>query len=168
MEELIDILDREEKHYQVLLGLSREKTGVIVDGNIEKLQEITGREEAIVSEVAKLDKKREELSADIANVMNMDQEKLKLTGLIQILEKRPQERDELIRLHDALRSTLGELSMINDQNRALINQSLDMIEFNLSLTRSMRTAPETGNYTRKASIAGDYLGESFSGFDAKQ
>ena len=55
---------------------------------------------------------------------------------------------------------------INQQNEALLKQALEMVEFDLTLLRSMRQAPETANYNKNAYNTGDLLGGS--GFDAKQ
>ena len=43
IDELIDVLDKEEREYQDLILLSQEKTPVIVRGDLEKLQKITAR-----------------------------------------------------------------------------------------------------------------------------
>ena len=168
MEELIRVLDAEEEKYKVLLELSKKKTPVIVEGDIEKLQKITDEEQVIVDEVANLELGRQAAMEDIANVLNKDVKTLKLSYLEEVLEKRPKEREELTRVHDRLKATIGELMVINDQNRELIRQSLDMIDFNLSLAKAMRTAPETGNYTKDAANAGSVLGSAQGGFDAKQ
>ena len=40
IETLIDVLDKENTEYQGLLKLSEEKTTAIVNGNVERLQEI--------------------------------------------------------------------------------------------------------------------------------
>ncbi len=168
MEELIRVLNVEEEKYKDLLELSKRKTPVIVEGDIEKLQKITDEEQIIVDEVANLETSRLSAMEDIANVLNKDVKTLKLSYLEEVLGKRPKEREELARVHDRLKATIGELMVINDQNRELIRQSLDMIDFNLSLAKSMRTAPETGNYTKNAANAGSVLGSAQGGFDAKQ
>jgi len=168
MQVLIDVLDREEKEYVALLELSKRKTPVIVEGNIEKLQKITDEEQIVVDRLAALDKDREQAMADIADVINRDVKTLKLSYLIDMLEKRPKEKDELARIHDRIKATVGELKTINDQNRVLIEQSLDIVNFNLNLVKSMRQAPETGNYNKSAGITGDFMGGPSGGFDAKQ
>ncbi len=168
IEDLISTLDEEEKKYQLLLELAREKTPVIVEGNIEKLQKITDEEQKIVDDIAALDKTREEITRDIAGVINTDVATLKLSILIEVLERRPKEHDALSRVYDRLKGTVGDLKVQNEQNRVLITQQLDMIEFNLSLAKAMREAPETGNYNRNAGIAGDMMGQASGGFDAKQ
>ena len=168
MEELIRVLTAEEEKYKVLLELSKKKTPILVEGDIEKLQKITDEEQVIVDEVANLELSRQAAMEDIANVLNKDVKTLKLSYLEEVLGKRPKEREELTRVHDRLKATIGELMVINSQNRELIRQSLDMIDFNLSLAKSMRTAPETGNYTKNAANAGSVLGSAQGGFDAKQ
>ena len=168
MEELIRVLGAEDEKYKDLLELSKKKTPILVEGDIEKLQKITDEEQVIVDEVANLELSRQAAMEDIANVLNKDVKTLKLSYLEEVLGKRPKEREELTRIHDRLKATIGELMVINNQNRELIRQSLDMIDFNLSLAKSMRTAPETGNYTKNAANAGSVLGSAQGGFDAKQ
>ena len=168
MQVLIDTLDREEKEYVTLLDLSKRKTPVIVEGDVEKLQKITDEEQIVIEHLSALDKEREQAMADIADVINKDVKTLKLSYLIDMLDKRPKEREDLASLHDRLKATVGELKTINDQNKTLIEQSLDIVNFNLNLVKSMRQAPETGNYNKSAGIAGDFMGGPAGGFDAKQ
>ena len=168
VEVLIDTLTKEESEYVTLLDLSRKKTPVIVAGDTEKLQIITDEEQSVVDRLIALDAKRADTMSDIADVMNKDVKTLKLSHPIEMLAKRPAERDALTALHDQLKATVGELRMVNDQNRELIRQSLDIVEFNLNLIKSQRSAPETGNYNRSADIAGSALGGPRGGFDAKQ
>ena len=135
VEVLIDTLTKEESEYVTLLDLSRKKTPVVVAGDLEKLQKITDEEQSVVNRLVSLDSKRAETMNDIAEVMNKDVKTLKLSHLIEMLEKRPAERDALRALHDQLKATVGELRMINDQNRELIRQSLDIVDFNLNLIK---------------------------------
>ena len=168
MQELISTLNSEETEYVTLLDLSKKKTPIIVAGDVEKLQKITDEEQIVVDRISHLDAKREQVMTDIAEVINRDVKTLKLSYLIEMLEKRPKEKAELALIHDRLKATVGELAMINNQNRELIRQSLDIVDFNLNLIKSMRQAPETGNYTRNADIAGNVIGGPTGGFDAKQ
>ena len=41
MEDLADVLLQEDKQYQELIVLSKEKTDVLVDGNVNRLEENT-------------------------------------------------------------------------------------------------------------------------------
>ncbi len=168
VEVLIDTLTKEGSEYVTLLDLSKKKTPVIIAGEVEELQKITDEEQVVMDRLIALDSKRADTMKDIAEVMNRDVKTLKLSHLIEMLEKRPHERDALARLHDQLKATVGELKLINDQNRELIKQSLDIVDFKLNLIKAQRTAPETGNYSKSADVVGASLGGPSGGFDAKQ
>lgn len=167
MENLIDVLDKECSEYEVLLALSQRKTPIIVSGNLENLQKITDEEQEVVSRVNNLDKRRMVITADIANVLNKDVKTLKLANLIEMLAGRPAEQRALAESHDRLQAAVRELQRINEQNRELLTNALEMIEFELNMFQAMKAAPETANYNRSAYSAGDVIGVN-GGFDAKQ
>lgn len=167
MENLIEILDQEGREYEELLILSQKKTPVIVKGNLEELQSITDDEQNLAGKITNLEKKRMEITADIANVLNRDVEKLKLQNLIAMLEGRPAEQARLAEVHDRLRSAVRGLQRVNEQNRELLANALEMVEFELSLLQSAKLAPETANYTKSAFSSGMQMGV-YGGFDAKQ
>ena len=95
METLIDVLNRESAEYENLLKLTMKKTPVIVSENLEELAKITDEEQIIVSRINHLDHQREEAVNDIANVLNKDVTKLKITDLIKMLAPRPEEQAKL-------------------------------------------------------------------------
>lgn len=168
MECLIEVLEQESKEYEGLLSLSQKKTPIIVSGNLEELQKITDDEQELVSRIARLEKKRAETTADIANVLNKDVTGLKLTNLIGMLAARPEEQQRLAAVHDRLRSAVRGLQRTNEQNRELLVNALEMVEFEMNLLQASKAAPETANYTRGAYNTGDTMGVSSRGFDAKQ
>ncbi len=167
MENLIDVLKKECSEYEGLLALSQKKTPIIVSGNLENLQKITDEEQAVVSRIGHLEKQRMEVTADIANVLNKDVNSLKLPDLIAMLAARPGEQAELAQSHDKLRAMVGELKRVNEQNKELLNDALEMIAFEMNLLQATKAAPETANYNRGAYSAGDTMGVS-RGFDTKQ
>ena len=65
IETLIDVLDKENTEYQGLLKLSEEKTTAIVNGIVERLQEILGLEQRSIDKINKLDAFRDENVGDI-------------------------------------------------------------------------------------------------------
>ena len=167
MENLISVLEEEGKAYEELLGLSMKKTPIIVGGDLEGLQRIT-EEQIVVARINRLDAKREEVTRDIANVLNKDVKKLKLVDIIQMLSQRPVEQKQLAAAHDKLKEVVGQMTRINEQNRDLIQSSLEMVEFDLNLIQSMKSAPQTANYNKGAYSQGTFMGRGSSGFDAKQ
>lgn len=168
IEELLTTLDEEIIQYEKLLKLSQEKTPVIVKGDINALTKITDDEQALVDVIARVDSKRDEITKDIANVLNKDVETLKLSVLIEILSKQPKEQARLSQIHDKLKTVVDNVRKVNSHNSELIAHSLEMVDFELNMIRSVKQAPETANYGSNAINAGSILGSAVSGFDAKQ
>ena len=168
MENLIEVLNQESDEYEKLLELSQKKTPVIVSGNLENLQKITDEEQVLASSIANLEKKRIEVTADIANVLNKDVATLKLKNLIEVLAGRPVEQKALASAHDRLQSSVRGLQRVNEQNKELLENALEMVQFELNLVHASKAAPETANYNRGAYSAGNTMGVNSSGFDTRQ
>ena len=168
MDDLVGILNDECQQYQDLLELSSSKTPVLVKGDLDKLAEITDEEQGVVAKIAILDKKREEAMKTIADVLNRDVETLKLTDLIQILAKKPDEQRALSIVCDNLKMTADRVVSVNAQNQELINSSLEMVQFEMNILQAAKRAPETANYTKTAGTSGDVIGMMSGRFDAKQ
>lgn len=170
MENLLDVLEQEDVLYQQLLGLSMKKPPVIIKGDITSLQAITDEEQDVVSKINNLDRNREEVMKDIANVLNKDVNTLKLGNLVQMLAGQPKEQERLSELNERLKVTTKQMKRVNEQNKELLSTALEMVEFDLNILKGLKTAPETANYNQAATNTGDYYaGGSFSGsFDAKQ
>ena len=167
MEELLDVLSEEETAFKQLLDITSRKTQIIVQNNINALQQITDEEQYVMNHISGLDRKRETVTKDIADVINKDVETLKLSVLAELLKNQPKERDRLNTLIDGLSTTVGQIRRINEQNAELIKHSLEMVDFDLNMIKAMKQAPQTANYGRSAMNTGGTLG-SLGGFDAKQ
>lgn len=152
MENLIEVLNNESQEYDQLLELSTKKTPVLVAGNLEELARITDEEQLVVSRITHLERKRQEVFADIANVINRDVKTLLLPDLIEILAQRPEEQQKLAKVHDRLRTVVYEVKRVNDQNRILIQNSLEMIDYDLNMLQSMKRLRETANYNREHAV----------------
>ena len=166
MEDFMDVLEKENGEYERLTELSREKRQIIIDGNIPALEEITNREQEITSILKNLEKKREEVVNDMSIVLSKKPEELTVTNMIAFLNKQPKEQQQLRELKEKLHDTLGKMADINTQNETLLKHAMEMAEFDLTLFKSMRQAPTTANYDKRANNTGNLLGNS--GFDAKQ
>ena len=160
MEELLDVLGKEEKQYQELITLASEKTDAVVQGNIEHLTDVTTREQDAASVLLN------RVLTDMATVLGQSPEEMTITKMIGYLNKQPKEQEALTRQRDRLLEAGAKMQQLNRQNEALLKQALEMVEFDLTLLRSTRQAPETANYDKNAYNTGDILGSS--GFDAKQ
>ena len=166
MDNLLDVLDKEERAYQQLISLGEEKKQVLIKADIVALEEITNREQDVSSTLRNLENKREKVMDDMSIVLNKKKNELTLSKMIEILGKQPDEQKRLSEIKERLGTTLRQLNVINEQNQMLTQQALELVEYDLNLFRSMRQAPETANYDRNAYNTGDVLGTS--GFDKKQ
>ena len=168
VENLVQILDKECTLYEQLLGLSSRKTTIIVEGDLKALAQVTDEEQYVVNDIQRWEKERMITMKDIANVLNMDVDSLKLTDLIELLEKRPQDQRSLAEQRDRLVGVAQNVRRVNGQNQELLISSLEMVKFEMNILQSSKRAPETANYSRALDTTGDCLGYTAGGFDAKQ
>ena len=166
MEELITTLERELEAYQKLLPVAEQKTQAIIANDLSEVQKITELEQEAISKISSLEQKRADIMENIGIVLNKRVSDLTLPKLIEMLGKQPSEREALARLHKDLTYTLKELATINGHNKNLIEQSLEMISYNMNLLQSTRVVPGN-NYTRNAG-QWNMTASQTGMFDAKQ
>ena len=71
---------------------------------------------------------------------------------------------DVVHARDNLIETANKMQSLNEQNMVLIQQAIEINEFDLTLFKSLRQAPETANYDKSAYNTGSLLGGG--GFDA--
>lgn len=167
IDELMDTLDKENDEYQELLVLAQEKTGIIVKGDIEALQKITEKEQLFADRVANLEKKRMEYTKDIATVINRPLETLTITRMMELMEGQPEVKARLSGIHDRLHVTMHELLRVNERNQSLLKESLELVNFDITLINSMKQAPLTANYDKNATNTEQHY-MSRGAFDTRQ
>ena len=167
IEELIGALNEEYETYNQLIPIAREKTQIIVKNDMKTLQEITEKEQQVVDRINVLEHKRNDVMFNIQTVLGKKSGKLNLKTLVSLLDKQPNEQKALSVLHDNLKDTIQKLVEANNRNKSLIQQSLEMIEFNMNFIQSTRMSPGNNTYTKGAS---PYDAQAFQTgmFDAKQ
>lgn len=165
IEELITVLEEEDKEYKELVELANQKTPVIVKGDLDGLRVITAKEQDYIEILNRLEKRRIDVVKDIALVLNKKEEDLTIKAIVDLLEGQDKEQRKLSEVHDSLRQTLSNISTLNDMNKNLIKASLEMAEFNINLIKSMYQAPELGNYGKDAQNTESSL--NYGVFDAK-
>ena len=168
MENLIDILNEQYDAYSALVDLSRKKTPIIVSGSLEDLQKITDEEQDAVNVVNEIDKKRLEIMGDIANVLNQDINNLKLSNLVELINTRPEEQAKLNEVRGKLIEIGKELKTVNERNRELLENALEMIDFDMNHIQAMKQAPQMGDYNSGGVNTGEVYGTNLKGFDTKQ
>ena len=168
LENLVDVLDRECALYEKLLELSSRKTPVIIQRNLKELSKITEDEQVVVSFINAVDKEREGVMDSIAEVIGEKGNDLKLTDLVRMLNSRPAEQKALAIKRDRLKEVSTNVQRVNDQNQMLLQSSLEMVQYEMNIIQSSKSAPHTANYSKALDTTGECLGYTPGGFDAKQ
>lgn len=171
MDELLTTLNSEKEIYEELIPVSERKTEILVKGDLRELEKVTQEEQLLIERAGSLGKKREAVLKNIGVVLNKDAKTLDLRTLSELLAKQPEEKEKLVTLHDSLKFVMRRLIEVNEQNKNLIENSLEMIEFNMNFIQSTRMSPGVNNYNRNATSTNYGYGSGFGtvgGFDAKQ
>ncbi len=164
MEDLLTVLDSEREIYEQLIPVSEKKSEILVKGDLKELEAVTQEEQFLVDKAAALGKQRESVIANIGVVLNKDASTLDLGTLANL---QPEERAKLVKVHDSLKTVMRRLVAVNEKNKNLIENSLEMIEFNMNFIQSTRMSPGVNNYDRNASSSFS-AGYGPGSFDAKQ
>ena len=166
VEELVSVLGAEEKVYRKLIACGEQKKDILIAADVPALEELTIQEQLASDELISLSNRQVQLLTDIATVLGRTKEKMTVSRLIGYLGSQPKVQEQLTIARDTLLEAAGEMKRLNDENIILIQQAIELNEFDLTLFKSLRQAPETANYNRSAYNTGSLLGSS--GFDAKQ
>lgn len=151
IDELTDVLKAEYETYKALIPIARKKTQIIVENDITTLQDITAKEQEAIDKITALENKRGRIMDDIKTVLGKKGVDLNLSSLVGLLDDRQTEKRALSEIHDKLKNTVNILVEINNRNKSLIQQSLEMIEFNMNFLQSTRMSPGNNTYTKYAS-----------------
>lgn len=149
MDELVSTLDNENTIYEELIPLAESKSVIIISNDLRSLEEITEKEQLAIEHLHTLEKKREEIMANMRIVLAVKKTTLSLSELIDLMAKQPDSQQKLVSLKNKLKGTVERLKVVNDRNEKLIAQSLEISEFQLNTIRSSHSYIGN-NYTRKA------------------
>ena len=166
MDDLTQVLENETVEYKKLIELSDNLRKALIESDVSTVEQMTAAQEEVSNGIQSLESRRARIMNDIAVVLNKKPEELKVSMLEETLAGQPALQQRLAAVRTELKQTMDELKRINHTNQTLLRQSMELLEFDLNLFRSMRQAPETANYNKSAVNTGDLLGSR--GFDAKQ
>ena len=166
VEELLSVLETEKTTYDQLYELAESEREAIINRKLETLEATVAKEQELGSELKNLENTRIKSLKSMAIVLGKDGQELTVSQIIELLDSQPEEQKKLREAKDALVESASKMQFMNQQNQVLLNQAMEMVDFDLTLFRSLRQAPETANYNRSAYATGDILPSG--GFDAKQ
>lgn len=160
--ELISSLEEQYTYYSELFDLSSTKKAAIIINDVKVIQDVNAKENTIIGKSQRAERKRITIVKDIASVLNVKESDLTVKTLAELIKDQP-ERSVLLETAARLRAKADALKEVNEQNKLLIQNSLDYIEFSMNLIRSSNDAtPYT--YTNK----GIEIDNRKNFFDARQ
>ena len=132
---LIEVLKGQVELYQQTTALSVLKKEHIIKNDIDGLRKVVGEENAIVPRMMRQDKERERIMKDICMVLNKKEEDMTLSYLVTLMENQP-EHAELQDVVEKTKKAVHELNSINEENKVLIEDAMEFIEYNINLIHS--------------------------------
>ena len=147
-DELIKILKEELEILNIFKKIAYEKTDIIINNEVDKLEDMTKREEELINKMGLVEEKRLQLIDSWGINKNI--------SLAEIIEKAPEGKEELIEIKDVLSSSVRNIKLRNQTNRELINDNLEWLDFNMNLILNAETpttyGKEMGNREVKNSL----------------
>ena len=163
VEELVNVLEAEKQIYTTLVGYEERKKDVLIAADVAALEEITTKEQLAGDDLIAYSNKQIQILKDIATVLGRTDGKMTVTRLISLLDTQPKVQEQLTEARDSLLNAANQMKTLSDQNAILIRQAIELNEFDMTLFKSLRQAPETANYDKSAYNTGSLLGGG--GFD---
>lgn len=140
LEELISLVEKMLQKHEQMLALAGEKKEILIRGDMQALQALTGRELALIKEIEVLEKKRQEMGRELARHRGIPLEQL----TARRVEQMAADADQAERMHkvtERLSSVLKKLQEANELNRQLLQQSLAFVQ--VTLDALTQTPPQT-------------------------
>ena len=138
IENLITELNDEYALYEQLLQVSMEKTGAIVSNNLDRLSETT-----------EMEHRRRETMTNVSNILGKRPDDVKVMDVVTFLEGQPEFHDPLLAINEKLAKLARKVREVNGHNQNLIQDALEMIEYNINLMQNLNRAPETAEYSKE-------------------
>lgn len=129
MENLIEILHREQEVLKALLDVSTLKQTSLVSNDRSVLDECTHKEEAILPRIKSIENERLREFNVLRSKFNINQNSNKLDEFLEVIKDRIDEEDfaELNILKEEIKNIVTDLSKLNQQNLYLINHSKNFL-----------------------------------------
>ena len=124
-EELKELLEKELIALKKLETIAFEKTDIIVNNQVEKLEELIKEEEDLINEIGLLEVARMQLLDTWGVAVD--------TPLSNVIEKVLEYKEELVHISNSMSEILEKLNIRNNLNNDLIRENLDWIDFNMNL-----------------------------------
>lgn len=153
-------LDSLEKLHRSLLRLAYDKTGLIKNGDMDKLDQLLKDEQAHLAAIVQMDTQRQltvsRYLTDQGRSVSLSPTVTDLLDVVPVADKKSLEE-----ARDRLLHAIHDLKWQNDLNQKLTYQSLQFVNLSLDM---VRPRPESVNYS-KTEINGRQVSKKQTTFD---
>lgn len=122
---LITVLSEEMQMYNELLLVLRKKQSSIIEGKVEELNRAIQTEQALLRRTETLAETREASFKKVGEALEQEEEIQTIGQLIELVESTYAER--LSDIHGSLQRILQEVTLVNEENRYLLNFSIKFV-----------------------------------------
>ncbi len=125
---LILTLEKEQQIYTEILEVAKNKKSILINGKMKELEDITKKEQSYVMSLIKVEEVREKTVQQLLKVLNV----ASVDSISELMSHlADDERVAVSQAKRALQNTLKFVTVENEFNQKLIQQSLDLLELNL-------------------------------------
>lgn len=150
-DELIKILKEELEILNILKKIAYEKTDIIINNEVDKLEGMTKREEELINKMGLVEEKRLQLIDNWGIDKNIS-----ISEIIDRIPESPKDQEDLIYVSNELYKAMVNIKTRNLTNKELIEDNLKWLDFNMNLILNVETpttyGKEKGNREVKNSL----------------
>lgn len=131
LNQLLAVMEEQLKLMTDLNALSKKKSQLLVDSNLDELDIILRGEQALIWQMGRLEERRFNGQVDLARQIGIHPTQLTLEKLCEAVPAEFAERCRFVAEHYG--KTALELSQVNQLNNELIQQAMAYVDFSLQL-----------------------------------
>jgi len=129
--QLMLVLKDQLEAYKELLNLAKDKTDILIKGDVKLLEEITCVEQNLILTLGKLEEERCSIVLKLAQMYKKDVDEVKHDFIAKLLPR--EEAEAFSKINKELKDVIGKVQESNKINGRLIRQALEYIEFSIEL-----------------------------------
>lgn len=149
LNKLLEILGNQEKVYNDLLNISKNKTDIIIEGKVQELENATKVEQTLILKMSDLEHQLENNVNGLVDELTIKEKNVTISILLKYIKGN--EKKKLEELRDRITNVISELEHANQLNSNLIQNSLEYINFSINLY-SNANADGSGNYQNDGEV----------------
>ena len=133
--ELADVLGEEAAIYDLLVSAAKRKKDIVIRNDLPALDAVMQEENDAAGRLMRLERRRLSLSKSLGGILSIEENKITVMSIASKLSDN-EEAERLRLLAKRLRAQITELQGINGDVVALIEGTLEYIEFSINAIRA--------------------------------